>query len=460
MFTPISQIESVYLQQRLLSNRRVIADVSQRIAMLRSLRESIQFYENELLQALLLDLGKSNYESFLTEIGGTLQEIKFHLRNIKKWASKRRVATPLFLFPSKSYQLPEPYGQVLIMAPWNYPFQLLMNPLVGAISAGNRVILRPSPEVPNVALVIEKIILKAFIPENVFVVLGGIEENQWLLARQWDYIFFTGGPFLGRIVAKAAAEKLIPVTLELGGKSPAIVGPGANLRLAAKRILWGKLVNAGQTCIAPDYVWVHRDLLSDFVAASKRSILEMYGDEISRSVDYGKLVNEKALQRVGDLIPNASGDVLVGGRVDASNRLIEPTLIAVNGWDAPSMKEEIFGPVLPILTYDHLDEVISDINEHAKPLALYYFGDDSGAERVLRNTSAGGVSINDTLVHVANHHLPFGGVGGSGHGQYRGKHTFETFSHLKSVMKSSTWFDIPIKYPPYGKLGFLRWMMK
>jgi len=453
-FTPISEIQKAYEQQRLLSNQRVINTPKQRIEQLKRLRKSIAKYEAELLEALKTDLGKSNYEGFLTEIGVTYQEIDYHIKHVKHWSAHRRITTPWFLLPSSSKVISEPFGQVLIMAPWNYPFQLLMNPLIGAISAGNRAILRPSPEVPNVAVVIGKVIAEAFTSEEVFVVQGSIEENQWLLQQQWDYIFFTGGPFLGRIVAKAAAERLIPVTLELGGKSPAIIEKGCNMQAAAKRVIWGKSVNAGQTCIAPDYVWVHQSEKQAFIDAAKVALEQMYSSDLSASPDFGRMVNERSFDRVAAYLQGA--EIVLGGKTDRGQKFIETTVVSVDGWSSPVMCEEIFGPILPLRTYETLDEVIGDVNAHEKPLALYFFGSDAGAEMVLAKTSSGGVSINDTLVHVANHHLPFGGVGGSGYGSYRGKHTFEVFSHKKSVMRSPLWLNMPIKYPPYKGLGLLR----
>jgi aldehyde dehydrogenase (NAD+) len=456
-FTPISDIEQAYQRQRSLSNQREITSPADRIAQLKRLKQSIAKHEAELLVALKQDLGKSEYEGFLTEVGVTYQEIDFHIKHVKHWSAHRRITTPWFLLPSSSKVIPEPFGQVLIMAPWNYPFQLLMNPLIGAISAGNRAILRPSPEVPHVAEVIEKVILDAFSKEEVYVVQGSIDENQWLLQQQWDYIFFTGGPFLGKIVAKAAAEKLIPVTLELGGKSPAIIEKGCDMKTAAKRVIWGKSVNAGQTCIAPDYVWVHSSEKQEFIDAAKEALLQMYGGDMLASPDYGRMVNERSFDRVSAYLQGA--DVVLGGRSDRQEKFIETTVVSVDGWSAPVMCEEIFGPILPLRTYETLDEVIADVNAHEKPLALYFFGSDAGAKQVLARTSSGGVSINDTLVHVANHHLPFGGVGGSGYGSYRGRQTFEVFSHKKSVMRSPLWLDVPIKYPPYKGLGLLRWLL-
>lgn len=456
-FTPIADIEKVYQRQRSLSNQREFNSPAERIAQLKRLKQSIAKHETALLVALKQDLGKSEYEGFLTEVGVTYQEIDFHIKHVKHWSAHRRITTPWFLLPSSSKVIPEPFGQVLIMAPWNYPFQLLMNPLIGAISAGNRVILRPSPEVPHVAAVIETVVAEAFSSEEVFVVQGSIEENQWLLQQQWDYIFFTGGPFLGKIVAKAAAERLIPVTLELGGKSPAIIEQGCDMKTAAKRVIWGKSVNAGQTCIAPDYVWVHRSEKQAFVDAAKEALTQMYGSDMLSSPDFGRMVNERSFDRVSAYLQGA--DVVLGGQAIREEKFIETTVVAVEGWSEPAMCEEIFGPILPLRTYESLDEVIVDVNAHEKPLALYFFGSDEGAKKVLARTSSGGVSINDTLVHVANHHLPFGGVGGSGYGSYRGRQTFEIFSHKKSVMKSPLWLDVPIKYPPYKGLGLLRWLL-
>ena len=456
-FPPPIEIIDAYIRQRLLSNKREFASPRERIVQLKHLRKSISNHEAELLGALKKDLGKSNYEGFLTEIGVTYQEIDFHIKHVKQWSAHRRITTPWFLLPSRSKLIPEPYGQVLIIAPWNYPFQLAINPLIGAISAGNRAVLKPAPESPSVSAVIQKIINEAFTSDQVFVVQGSIDENQWLLQQQWDYIFFTGGPVFARIVAKAAAEKLIPVTLELGGKSPAIIEKGCDMKTAAKRVIWGKSVNAGQTCIAPDYVWVHRSEKQAFIDAAKVALEEMYGSDRMGSPDFGRMVNERSFDRVSKYLEGA--EVVLGGRTERAEKFIETAVVSVDGWSAPVMCEEIFGPILPLRTYETLEEVIADVNAHEKPLALYFFGSDAGAEKVLAKTSSGGVSINDTLVHVANQHLPFGGVGGSGYGSYRGKHTFEVFSHKKSVMHSPLWFNVPIKYPPYKGLRLLRWLL-
>ena len=454
-FTTKAEIDEVYQSQRVLSNRREIPSVEERIAALLRLKREILSKEQPLMDALNKDLGKSQYESYLTEIGVALKEIDFHCKGLKRWAKPRRVGTPWFLLPAKSRLLPEPYGQVLIMAPWNYPFQLLINPLIGAISAGNRAVLRPSPAVPAVCAVIQEIVESVFPKEWVAVVQGDIEENQHLLSKRWDYIFFTGGPFLGKIVAEAAAKHITPVTLELGGKSPCIIDVGCAIEQAAKRVVWGKGVNAGQTCIAPDYVWVHESLKQDFLLAVESAIADMYNGDTLNSLDYGRIVNERSFTRLKGYLKEGVTWIR-GGGMDESKKYMDIAVVEVSDSEHPLMKEEIFGPILPIRTFSDLNAVVQDINQGEKPLALYYFGKENKAWDVIGSTSSGGVSVNDTIVHVANHHLPFGGVGGSGYGAYRGRHTFEVFSHLKGIMLSPTWFDLPLKYPPYGSLGFLK----
>lgn len=454
-YTSLSDIDTLYQEQRALSNGREVPSVEERIAALQRLRKVIVEKERALMDALYTDLGKSDYESYLTEIGVALKEIDFHCKRLKRWSRPRRVGTPWFLLPSKSRLVAEPYGQVLIMAPWNYPFQLLINPLVGAISAGNRAVLRPSPAVPHVAAVIQEIIELVFPTAWVAVVQGDIAENQHLLSKRWDYIFFTGGPFLGKIVAEAAAKYITPVTLELGGKSPCIVDLGCDIAQAAKRVIWGKSVNAGQTCIAPDYVWVHQSLKQDFLLAVEEAIADMYDGDTLHSKDYGRIVNEKSFARLKSYL-NEGVTWIRGGGMDEGKKYMDIAVVEVSDPQHPLMKEEIFGPILPIRTFSSLTEVIQDINSGEKPLALYYFGKQSNAWDVIKATSSGGVAVNDTIVHVANHHLPFGGVGGSGYGAYRGKHTFEIFSHFKGVLLSPTWFDLPLKYPPYGSLKFLK----
>ena len=454
-YTSLAEIDVIYTQQQLLSNRREIPSVDQRIEVLQQLRREIVSKEQALMYALNKDLGKSEYESYLTEIGVALKELDFHCKGVKRWSRRRRVGTPWFLLPAKSRLVPEPYGQVLIMAPWNYPFQLLINPMIGAVSAGNRAVLRPSPATPHVAAIIQEIIEAVFPKEWVAVVQGDIEENQHLLSKKWDYIFFTGGPFLGKIVAEAAAKHITPVTLELGGKSPCIVDVGCALEQAAKRVVWGKGVNAGQTCIAPDYVWVHDSLKQEFLLAVESAIAEMYNGDTLNSKDYGRIVNQRSFQRLQGYLKEGVTWIR-GGAMNETKRYMDIALVEVSDPEHPLMKEEIFGPILPLRTFTHIEEVIADVNAGAKPLALYYFGKVSNAWSVIDRTSSGGVSVNDTIVHVANHYLPFGGVGGSGYGAYRGRHTFEVFSHLKGVMLSPTWFDLPLKYPPYGSLGFLK----
>ena len=457
-FTPLAEIEALYLRQRELTTQRVIPSMEERKVALLRLRDSIVKHESDLQAALLKDLGKSHYEAYLTEIGVSLKELDFHLKGLKGWGKTRGVKTPWFLMPSTSRLVPEPYGQVLIMAPWNYPFQLLINPLIGAVSAGNRAVLRPSPAVPNVAMVIQQVVEAAFATDHVAVVQGDIQENQYLLKQKWDYIFFTGGPRLGKIVAQAAAEHITPVTLELGGKSPCIIDHDCNLDIAVRRAIWGKTVNAGQTCIAPDYVMVHRKFKDQFAAKVEAVCAKMYG-EAKDSKDYGRIVNEGAFDRIaGYLSPEVK--TLYAAGMERESKFMGLHVVEVENDAHPIWKEEIFGPVLPVRYFDALEEVIAWVNTHEKPLALYYFGGNTGADLLLKRTSSGGVAVNDTIVHVANHYLPFGGVGGSGYGAYRGKNTFDVFTHYKPVLTSRSWFDLPLKYPPYGSIALLKKLLK
>ena len=430
-----------------------------RLLQLKRLKQVVLEHEKELYHALHADLKKSEEESWATEIGFFLNELNYTIDHLKEWMQPNSVPTNLLNQPSSCYTVREPLGVVCIIAPWNYPFQLLFTPMIGAIAGGNCVVLKPSEFAPATAAVMAKI-CKALFPENYILYVEG-EGAQVLPAMfssfRFDHIFYTGSTTVGRIIYQQAADKLVPVTLELGGKSPAIIEKGCNMQAAAKRVIWGKTVNAGQTCIAPDYVWVHHSEKQSFIDAAKVALEQMYGRDIAQSPDFGRMVNERSFDRVSAYLKGA--DVVFGGGMDRDKKYIEPTLVAVDGWSSPVMCEEVFGPILPLRTYETLDEVIADVNAHEKPLALYFFGSDAGAEKVLAKTSSGGVSINDTLVHVANQHLPFGGVGGSGYGSYRGKHTFEVFSHKKSVMRSPLWFNVPIKYPPYKGLGLLRWLL-
>ena len=415
---------------------------------LKLLSKNIKNHENELLDALYKDLGKSKVEAYATEIGMLLKSIKLMRKELKNWSKTKQTDTPLYLFPTKSYIKKEPYGTVLIIGPFNYPVQLVFEPLIGAIAAGNTAIVKPSELTPHVAIVIKDIIEDTFDEAYVSVVEGGIEETQTLLSLPFDYMFFTGSEKVGKIVYEAAARKLIPVTLELGGKSPVIVDDTANIKVASERISFGKFTNAGQTCVAPNYILVQRKVKNDLIKALKKTITEFYGENIEKSPDFGRIVNQKHFNRLNDLIQIHKDNVVFGGNSSKEDLYIEPTLLDNITNDNKIMKEEIFGPILPIITYDNFDEVLEIIQSKSKPLSLYLFSEDENmTHRVLEELSFGGGAINDTLMHLANPNLPFGGVGSSGIGQYHGKYSFDTFSHMKSYtfkstrLESSLFFD-------------------
>ena len=423
-------------------------NISYRIDSLKRLKKIIKLKEEEIFDALNEDLEKSNFESYITEISLVLKEIDYHICHLKRWAKPEKRRLPLVLFPSCGKIIKEPYGVVLIIAPWNYPFQLLFNPLIAAISAGNCAVLKTSPYAPATAKVMETIIKESF-PENyVTIIHGNREVNQLLLAQRFDYIFFTGSPTLGKVVMEAAAKNLTPVTLELGGKSPCIVDYDANLPLAARRIVWGKTMNAGQTCIAPDYLFVHKKIKTDFVFEIEKALIEMFGEKMEESPDYPRIISSIAMQRL--LTYLKSGDIVLGGNYNEDDYFLSLTILENVAEDSPVMRDEIFGPILPLFEFETIDEVISFVNKREKPLALYYFSKNKKSiKRVLSETSSGGVCINDTLIHAGTHTLPFGGVGNSGMGRYHGKYGFDTFSHLKSVVTSSSKIDFKVKDPPY-----------
>ncbi|HBS45372.1 MAG TPA: aldehyde dehydrogenase [Paenibacillus sp.] len=442
--------------------RGATKEVAFRLSQLQKLKDSIKRYESRIITALQQDLGKSEFEAYATEIGFTLDSLGYMMKHLKRWAKPVKVRSPMHLFPAKSYILSEPYGTALIIGPFNYPFQLLIEPLIGAIAAGNCAVLKPSESTPSITAVIEQLIQETFEPQYIRVVQGEKETTNLLIHAKFDYIFFTGSVPVGKIVMEAAAKNLVPVTLELGGKSPVIVDKSANLAVAAKRIVWGKLLNAGQTCIAPDYLLVHKDIANELINKIKHQITEFYGHNAQPNTDYGRIVNERQLQRLTSLIDRDQEKVVMGGTVISEERYIEPTLIYPAAWTDASMEDEIFGPILPILEYHQLDEAIRSINEHPKPLALYLFTEDKNVEQeVLSRVSFGGGCINDTISHVANVSLPFGGVGNSGIGGYHGKHSFEVFSHRKSIVKRGTRIDLGIVYPPYGnKIKLVRKVLK
>lgn len=429
---------------------------------LKLLSKNIKNHENKLLDALYKDLGKSKVEAYATEIGMLLKSIKLMRKELKNWSKTKQTDTPLYLFPTKSYIKKEPYGTVLIIGPFNYPVQLVFEPLIGAIAAGNTAIVKPSELTPHVAIVIRDIIEDTFDETYVSVVEGGIEETQTLLSLPFDYIFFTGSEKVGKIVYEAAARKLIPVTLELGGKSPVIVDDTANIKVASERISFGKFTNAGQTCVAPDYILVQRKVKNDLIKALKKTITEFYGENIEKSPDFGRIVNQKHFNRLNDLIQIHKDNVVFGGNSSKEDLYIEPTLLDNITNDNKIMKEEIFGPILPIITYDNFDEVLEIIQSKSKPLSLYLFSEDENmTHRVLEELSFGGGAINDTLMHLANPNLPFGGIGSSGIGQYHGKYSFDTFSHMKSYTFKSTRLESSLFFPPYkGKFKYIKTFFK
>lgn len=435
-------------------------DIDFRKFALRKLKNEIKKNEINIFNALKEDLNKSEFESFATEIAMVYEEIKDAIKNIDKWSKRKKVKTPISQFKAISYIYKEPYGNVLIIAPWNYPFQLVMSPLVGAIAAGNTVVIKPSELAPATAKVIEKIISNIFKKEYVAVVQGGVEVNKALLDEKFDYIFFTGSISVGKIVMKAASKYLTPVTLELGGKSPCIVDKSDKIDLFAKRIVWGKLLNSGQTCVAPDYFLIHKDVKEEFLKSVKKYIKEFYGDNPIESEDYIKIINKKHFERILSLINKDS--IILGGKYDEVKLKIEPTVVEVKSLDEKIMTEEIFGPIMPIITYSKYEEVVDTIRNFEKPLALYLFTENKVLEKkIIDNINFGGGCINDTIIHLATTNLPFGGVGMSGMGSYHGKKSFDTFTHEKSILKRSNFIDIPLRYPPYlGKISLLRKIFK
>ncbi len=446
---------------QLLENQRSFFSTDQtknngfRLKQLRQLKKTILDHQEAIQEALWQDLHKSPEESYLTEISLVLAEIDNHTKNLKKWGRPKRVKTPLHLLPSSSKIIYEPLGVALIISPWNYPFQLLFNSLIGSISSGCCSILKPSPDTPTIAHLMEYIIQKNFDPNYITVVQGGKETNTHLLKQRFDIIFFTGSPTVGKVVMKAAAEHLTPVVLELGGKSPCIVDQNANIEIAAKRIIWGKLINAGQTCIAPDYLFAHHAIKDELLNKIAENIKEMYGGSIQESRFYPRIVNQRAFDRLKGLLQE--GELRTGGETDDEDRFIAPTIIDNIHQDALIMQNEIFGPILPVMTFEHIDEPIDYINKNEKPLALYYFGDLKKAKAVLMRTTSGGACINDTLMHITNHNLPFGGVGNSGTGKYHGRESFLAFSNQRAVVTTPTWVDLPFKYVPFK---YFKWIKK
>ena len=453
----MNDIKSVLEKQRDFFESGATRGMGFRIDSLKRLRKAIGEYEGEILDGLKQDLNKSSFESYETELGMVREELNYCIKHLSKWAKPRRVRTPFTHFPAASYVYPEPYGCVLVMSPWNYPFQLTIAPLIGSIAAGNCTVLKPSAYSPHTSEAIAAMIGACFDQSYIAAVLGGREANQTLLDEKFDYIFFTGGVTVGKLVMESAARHLTPITLELGGKSPCIVDREADIELAAKRITWGKFLNAGQTCVAPDYLLVHSGVKDELLGKMARYIRDFYGDDsFGPESDLPRIVNEKHFHRLQGLM--RQGKIVAGGQFDETTLQIAPTIIDGITWEDPIMQEEIFGPLLPVLTYEDLAEVVRDVNSRPKPLALYFFSSNRRhQERILKSISFGGGCINDTIVHLATSYMPFGGVGESGMGGYHGRASFTTFTHEKSILKKSNLVDIELRYPPYrNKLKLLK----
>ena len=436
--------------QREFFNSGKTLDIDYRIELLKSLRSGIIEMEEEISSALKRDLGKSSFESYMCEIGLVLSEINYMIKHIKKFSKKERVKTPLAQFKSKSYKIKSPYGLVLIMSPWNYPFMLTISPLVDAISAGNICVVKPSAYSKYTSEIIKKLLENYLPKEVVTVALGGRDVNGYLLDIKFDYIFFTGSVNVGKLVMEKASKNLTPVTLELGGKSPCIVDENTDLNLAAKRIVFGKYLNLGQTCVAPDYVIVNEDIKEEFIKYLKDEIISQFGKDPIGNSDYGKIINEKHFARLKGLIKNE--DIIIGGYCDDDKLKIEPTILDNITMESPCMKEEIFGPILPVMTFKDREDIIDIIKINPTPLALYIFtNDETLKNHILNNVSFGGGCVNDTIIHLATEQMGFGGVGTSGMGSYHGKSGFDTFTHEKSIVEKSNFIDLPMRYQPYTK---------
>lgn len=447
-----SVIEQTLLRQRENFARGVTLSYEFRAEQLRKLPQWIGTHEQQIFDALYADLNKSPFECYATEIGIVLEEVSYALKHLRSWMAEKRVHTPLAQFPARCFRVSEPYGVVLIMSPWNYPFQLALAPLVGALAAGNCAVVKPSAFAPHTSNLLGQMIRELYPDWLVTVVEGGRAENTELLQQKFDYIFFTGSKAVGKVVMQAAAGHLTPVTLELGGKSPCIVDETADLRKAARSIVWGKFLNAGQTCVAPDYLLVQDNVKDLLVRAMKKEIERQYGKKPLENQAYPKIINGKHFDRLCNLMQGT--EILCGGQVSATALKIAPTLLDRVHGESPVMQEEIFGPLLPVLTFNRIDEAVSFVNRREKPLALYLFTKDAQTEKtVLGHTASGGACVNDVVMHMVTSHMPFGGVGESGMGAYHGKASFDTFSYSRSVMKKALWLDVPLRYAPQGKLS-------
>ncbi|MEY3562392.1 MAG: hypothetical protein RLZZ294_398 [Bacteroidota bacterium] len=456
------ELKTVYNKQLAFFNTGTTRNLKFRIQTLKKLKSAIQQHEAAIEQALYNDLRKSSYEAFATEVGIIIKEIDFTIKHLENWARPQSVPTPLMFFPSTSKIYRDPLGVMLIIAPWNYPFQLVFGPLICAIAGGNTVFIKPSEEAPHTAMLVEKIIEEIFDEQYVYVVQGiGAQIIPLMTSSvRFDHIFFTGSTMVGQKIMEMAARQLIPVTLELGGKSPTIVDASANIDYSAKKIVWSKLINAGQTCIAPDYLLVHSSVKEALLEKIKLNISSMFGKDVQQSEDYGRIINRKRFQKLISYLEGA--DIISGGKYDENDLFIEPTIVEHLSMDDAIMKEEIFGPILPVISFDDHAEVLRWIEKNPFPLALYLYADDQKIQQqYIQQVRFGGCSINNGLVHIANPHLPFGGVGPSGIGQYRGKSGFDNFTRPKSVMVSKSWFDLPLWYAPFkGKASIIKKIFK
>ena len=455
--TTPERIEELVRKQRAFFATGTTRDIEWRRFQLREFRNGLQRWEKPLCDALWKDLHKSYEEAYMTEIGLVYGEIREATSKVGRWARKRWKPTSLAVLPSSSYIVREPLGSTLILSPWNYPVQLLLNPLVGAIAAGCTAILKPSPYVPNVSKVLEDMISDIFEEDFVAVVQGNRTVNSELFKHRYDLVFLTGSPSLGRIAMEAQAKYLTPMVLELGGKSPCIVDKDADLKIAARRIAWGKSLNSGQTCIAPDYLVLHEDIKDAFIDAFKKELAGLYPDGTEQSDFFVHIVKDSAFDRLVGYLKD--GEIVAGGHSDREKRWIEPTLLDMVSPDAPVMQEEIFGPIFPIMTFRSRDEVIDFVNGREKPLAFYYFGKASNGWDIIGKTTSGGACINDTIMHIANANIPFGGVGNSGMGSYHSERSFLAFSHERAVVKSPTWIDLAFRYMPYKQFSLIKKML-
>ena len=458
----MNKYENILKRQRNYLSSIGIIDVTDRIENLKKLKNSIKKYENNIINALNIDLGKPEFEAYSNEVGFVYSTIDYFIKNLKSWTKVKKVKNDAAQLPGKSYIYKSHYGAVLIIGPYNYPFQLLIEPLIGAISGGNTVILKPSEYAAKTEAIVEKIIKETFDEKYIAVVTGDYKVNSQLLDLEFDYIFFTGSVNVGKIVMEKASKHLTPVTLELGGKSPVIVDNTANLKVSAKRILWGKLTNAGQTCVAPDYILAHEDIYEELIKEFEKVIIEFYGQDIIRSKDFGRIINNRHMNRLNAILEHHKNKITFGGEVDFEKRYISPTIIRDVTLEDAVMNEEIFGPIIPVIKYKNMEDIKYYIAHHKNPLALYVFSEDENfSEDIINRFSFGGGCVNDTISHVASAYLPFGGIGSSGMGNYHGKASFDTFTHTKSIVKKSTKIDLKLVFPPYkDKIKLIKKVMK